>query len=273
MKTGEEAQELARSVRVTLSEWEPSVITKALVVEEDVTLSPREGDTLLLIIKSDAVIRESGSGAFDVFVVCTDNVRVRYYSVTTGCRVVRTAYVHADASIDWVDTAFGGAASQVTSYLLGTGAHAEFQSVFLGKDEEKYDIHSSMVHYGNNSTSNMVTRSVMLDKSSGRYEGLIRIDKDAAGCDAYQKEDTLLLSPDANMDATPNLEISNEDVRCSHGVSLSQLDEEKIFYFRSRGIPKKAAVDLVIHGFFDEILDRMGPYASDVRKQLFGRLA
>ena len=210
MKTGEEAQELARSVRVTLSEWEPSVITKALVVEEDVTLSPREGDTLLLIIKSDAVIRESGSGAFDVFVVCTDNVRVRYYR-----------------------------------YRLSI----------------------------NNSTSNMVTRSVMLDKSSGRYEGLIRIDKDAAGCDAYQKEDTLLLSPDANMDATPNLEISNEDVRCSHGVSLSQLDEEKIFYFRSRGIPKKAAVDLVIHGFFDEILDRMGPYASDVRKQLFGRLA
>ena len=87
----------------------------------------------------------------------------------------------------------------------------------------------------------MKTRSGMLDERPGRYEGLIKIDKNAAGCEADQKEDTLLISPDAKMVATPNLEICNEDVRCSHGVSLSQLDAEKIFYFRRRGLKEADA--------------------------------
>jgi len=164
------------------------------------------------------------------------------------------------------------AKTNVTSYLEGTGSGAEYRSLFLGVGHERYDVKSSMVHLGDRSTSNMLTRAAMLGKSKGKYEGLIKIDVNAKGCDAYQKEDTLLLSEDARMDATPNLEISNEDVKCSHGVSLGQVDEEKLFYFLSRGISRNRAVRLIVQGFFDEVLQPMGDRAKEIRDQIASRL-
>src|SRR5256885_1492185 len=107
---------------------------------------------------------------------------------------------------------------QHISELMGTGLwkQASAEEVFLqGK------------------SSHMLTRAVLLEKSKGMYRGLIRILPGASKCDAYQREDALLLGDESRMDAVPILEIKNDDVKCSHGVTLGQVNEEQLFYLET----------------------------------------
>lgn len=241
-----------------------------------IEISPRSGQRHTIIVEpgTEVLLIERGIGDYSVDILVQENAKIRYFSTSTGnTRTRRFAYLEKDASILWIDAAFGERVdAEVTTFLAGEGSNAEFTSVFLGKDEEQYTIKSRMVHSGNKSTSNMLTRAVLLDCSRGDYEGMIRILPHAAGCDAYQKEDTLLLSSEAKMDAQPNLEISNEDVRCSHGVGLGRIDDEKLFYLLSRGIPKTKAIQLIVEGFFGQIIDRMGTHGDPVKKRLVARL-
>ncbi|MDD9953918.1 MAG: SufD family Fe-S cluster assembly protein [Candidatus Woesearchaeota archaeon] len=259
--------------------WEkPSGKEVVVHVQENsdvVLVSPSDGERVTILVDKnvEVVFFEEGSGTYTVDILCKDNANVRYYSKTTTGSAKRFCYLERDASIFWIDATYGTAKVAVTSYLADKGADAEFHSVFLGSGSHTFSVTSKMIHAGSHSTSNMVSRAVMLGKSKGNYEGLIRILPEAKGCDAYQKEDTLLLSPEAHMDATPNLEISNEDVRCSHGVSLGQVDDEKLFYFLSRGIPKKEAVQLIVQGFFDEILDGMQEHGTGIRKDILQVIA
>ena len=235
-------------------------------------LTPTNGEHVRLTIKEDTTIVENGTGTFSVQLEVLPNVNVKYFSVTQG-KATRQANLQDDATILWVDATLGeNAESIVISNLDGEGSDAQFESVLLGKDKDTFKVRSTMVHNASHSTSNMLTRAVMLDQSQGDYAGTIKIKPTAKGCDAYQKEETILLSEDAKMDAQPNLEISNEDVRCSHGVSVGQIDDEKLFYFQSRGITKDLAVKLIVQGFFDEIIDRMGDHAAPVKQQLLARL-
>lgn len=240
----------------------------------DLTIRPEDGQCITVVIdeNTEVTIFERGSGNFTVDILCGENARLHYISASSGVTVRRFAYLERDASLLWVDAAYGGAQTHVTSYLGGMGASAEFESVLLGRNDERYVVRSNMVHAADNGTSNMLTRAVMFDESKGDYAGTIKINPDARGCDAYQKEDTLMMSRSARMDAQPNLEISNEDVSCSHGASLGQVDEEEIFYFLSRGIPRKQAVQLIVQGFFDTVLARMGGHAEGVRSEIYERI-
>jgi Fe-S cluster assembly protein SufD len=240
------------------------------IVESAISLSPAEAEHYTIIVGkgAQAKIRERGEGVFTVDLLLEENSGLTYLSLSSANVVRRFAFLENDARLLWIDVAVGGAHSTVATYLAGQGADARFRSVFLGRGDEQYEVRTSMIHAGDRSTSNMLTRSVMLGRSAGTYEGLIRIEEHARGCDAYQKEDTLLLSPDARMRATPKLEIGNEEVRCSHGVSLGQVDAEKIFYMASRGIARGDAISLIIEGFFDEVL---GDDGASLRAPLLER--
>ncbi len=242
--------------------------------EEGLRISPEDGDRIVILVEPGASARivELGEGAFSVDIVLREDARLTYCSWGEATRARRFALLLADAAVSWLDASHGGCGIDVTSCLSGKGSDARYMSVFLGAGSERYDVRSRMIHLGDKSTSNMLTRAVMLGASSGVYEGLIRIDERARGCDAYQKQETLLLSDDARMDATPNLEIRNEDVRCSHGVSLGQLDEEKVFYFLARGIPRVHAMRLIVEGFFADVLAAMGAQGEEARGVLLSRL-
>ena len=84
---------------------------------------------------------------------------------------------------------------------------------------------------------------------------MIYVAPDAEKTDGYQKNENLMLSDDANVLAQPGLEIITDDVKCSHGTTITNIDDDQIFYLTSRGIPKKEAEQLVIRGFFDTILN------------------
>lgn len=246
--------------------------TDVAVVSGEETLTVEDGQKLAILVEDEATVVERGTGSYVVQVFLSENASLKYFSASTGT-VRRIAHLEQDASILWVDAAFGADVNaEVVSRLAGQGASAEFESVLLGTGKGRYVVRSSMVHAADNTTSNMITRAVMFDESRGDYAGTIQILPDARGCDAYQKEDTLLMSGQARMDAQPNLEISNEDVRCSHGASLGRIDEEKIFYFLSRGIGREEAVKLIVQGFFDSILDRMGRHGEQIRDDIMAKV-
>jgi Fe-S cluster assembly protein SufD len=86
---------------------------------------------------------------------------------------------------------------------------------------------------------------------------MIRVMKGAQGTDAYQTNRNLILSEDAHADSLPNLEIEADDVRCSHGATIGQQDEQQLFYLMSRGLPRAIAEKLIVEGFFEEVLARV----------------
>ena len=100
----------------------------------------------------------------------------------------------------------------------------------------------------------MVQRAVLDGKSKLIINGLVKIEQSAPYSNGYQKEDTLLLSPDAEVAPIPNLEIDNNNVRCSHGTTVGQIDKEVLFYLMSRGLDHETALRLAVKGFFEPLI-------------------
>jgi Fe-S cluster assembly protein SufD len=86
---------------------------------------------------------------------------------------------------------------------------------------------------------------------------MIRVEKDAQKTNAYQENRNLMLSPKAHADSIPGLEILANDVRCTHGATLSQVDRDALFYLMARGLPRSEAERLIVRGFFQDVLDRI----------------
>lgn len=271
----EEAMEVISpivSILKTTGAWRPVPGKRhvAIVIEKDeeLTLAPAPHDHTVIIVKANvqATIAEQATAA-GTYLLLEQGARLKYLTQGSAQRFL---YLEQDAQLDWIDIASGR--SESTAYLAGTGAHAKFRSLFLGTSNEHYDVHVSMIHRGSRTTSNMLTRAALLDESTGTYRGLIRILPQASGCDAHQREDTLLLGDNAKMDAVPILEISNNDVKCSHGVALGQVDEEQLFYFESRGIARNDATTMIVQGFFDQLLISMGEYGAQVREEMLRKV-
>lgn len=223
-----------------------------------------------VVIPSGESITIHDDTARDAIIVVGCRATLRYITTaraenTTRTSARRTIYAMRDAQIDWIDAMTGspgqptaGFEAQNTVLLAGTDARAKFRSVFLGAGDEEYHSVVRMLHLVSRTKSHMLTRAALLGKSSGRYRGLIRIMPGAQKCDAYQRSDTLLVGDRPRMDALPVLEIHNDDVRCSHGVAIGRVDQEPLFYLRSRGIPAGSAMSMLVRGFFDPVLISMG---------------
>jgi Fe-S cluster assembly protein SufD len=235
---------------------------------EVVRITPRAHDQTVIHVRQHAeatVVEQSMECTTYIFL--EPNAKLRYITHSESS-TQRFVYLEQHAQLVWTDVAFNGMRSENTIYLAGDGANARFGSVFLGKNAEECRQVVSMIHKGSRTSSHMLTRAVMLDNSKGAYRGLIRILPDAKGCDAFQREDALLLGDHSRMDAVPVLEISNDDVRCSHGVTLGQIDEEQLFYVQSRGLSRADAISMMVQGFFDQMLIAMGEMGEPLRKQL-----
>ena len=105
--------------------------------------------------------------------------------------------------------------------------------------------------------SNQFYRTILDDSARGVFQGKVHVHKIAQKTDGYQLSNAILLSEKAEMDTKPELEIYADDVRCSHGATTGQLDEEPVFYLRSRGLSEKEARELLIQAFVDEVVDKI----------------
>jgi len=141
--------------------------------------------------------------------------------------------------------------------LNGEGSATNNYGIFFGNEKQQFDLVANSIHNAPNTTSDIFTKGALTDTSKCIYRGLVKIHQNAGGSNGYQKEDTLLLSPDAAADSIPNLEIDNSDVRCTHGATIGRIDREKMFYLMSRGLNEKQATRTYVRGFFEELILKM----------------
>ncbi len=170
---------------------------------------------------------------------------------------LRSAQVQSRAQIKWFDYWSLNALvrSNCLTQLIGLGASAELAGVFLGRDRELYDLAVKIGHQAPQTKSLLKIRGVLDDEAKAIYRGLVKIEREARGADAFQSVDTLVLSDRAEMDPIPALEIKNNEVRCGHAATVGQLDQEKLFYLRSRGLDQRASLALMIEGFLKSAID------------------
>jgi len=142
-------------------------------------------------------------------------------------------------------------------YLGGEGAECNSYGLYLADKFQHVDNFVNVDHAFPNCTSNQLFKGVLDDMATGAFNGRIYVHKDAQGTMAYQKNNNILLTDDAKMDTKPQLEIYADDVKCSHGATVGQLDDNALFYLRSRGIEKRQARLMLMFGFAHEVIQNI----------------
>jgi len=176
------------------------------------------------------------------------------YNFTT-----RRAVLARDAKVEWIPGEFGSALSRshARSVLSGSGSESYSVGIFFGSGRQHIDMGITMLHVGDHTSSDMVTKGVADDHARVVYRGLTDIEHGARFTSGFQRENTMLLSEDARADAIPGLEIDETEVQAGHAATVGQIDKVQLFYLMSRGLPKSEAIHLIVSGFFDPILQRI----------------
>ncbi len=154
----------------------------------------------------------------------------------------------------------GGSAvsrNEIHGTFGGEGAHLQLDGVFLGAGSQHCDNTTFVNHAVPSCTSSQVFKGVLDEQSRGVYQGQVTVAKDAQQTDGRQLVKTLLLSDQAEIDAKPELKIFADDVKCAHGATAGDIDDEQLFYLRSRGIDEVTARALLVEAFLTEVLERL----------------
>ncbi|MDQ4005554.1 MAG: Fe-S cluster assembly protein SufD, partial [Actinomycetota bacterium] len=223
-----------------------------------------EGASVTFIDRYASPDLESALSVAAVEIFAGPNAHVRYVSLQDWGRgvthlSVQRARLARDARVYSLAVSFGADLSrtEVESILAEPGAHSEMLGAYFTDGTQHVDHRSLQDHVAPHCTSDLLYKGALRDASRVVYSGLIRIHPGARGSDAYQTNRNVVLSDEAKADSIPNLEIENNDVRCSHAASVGPVDENEVFYLQSRGIPRDEAERLIVGGFFQEVLDRV----------------
>ena len=138
------------------------------------------------------------------------------------------------------------------------GGEAFVDGLYMLDSSQHHDTHSIIDHTVPNCISHQTYKGVLNDHSRGVFNGKVFVRENAHGTDAQQSNKNLLLSNDARVDTKPQLEIFNDDVKCSHGATVGQLEEEELFYLLTRGLPETLARNLLTYGFAEEVITKIG---------------
>jgi Fe-S cluster assembly protein SufD len=173
-----------------------------------------------------------------------------------------------DAELQWVQTLLGSRMAKVNAYydLAGPGARAYVHGFMFGDKRQHFHLHTLQRHLVENTTSDLLIKGCLKDRARSIYQGLIQVSEGAQRTDAYQANRNLLLSDTARADSIPGLEILANDVRCTHGATIGNVDDEQMYYLMSRGLQRTDAQRLIVEGFFAPVLDRIP--LDDVREHL-----
>ena len=164
-----------------------------------------------------------------------------------------------DANLDTLIVNLGASVARVdlNARLEGPGARSDMLGLYFARGDQHFDHNTRQDHVSEQAESDLLYKGALYDRAKTIFRGIIRVHEGAQRTDAYQTNRNILLSEDAEAVSLPNLEIEADDVKCSHGATVGQLDEEELFYLMSRGLDREAAERLVIFGFFGEVLDRL----------------
>ena len=173
---------------------------------------------------------------------------------------INTTTVDHDASAMSLNLHLGGRYSRFESLsrLTGEGGRSDLLAVSVADQDQEFDARTLQDHISPHTTSDLLYKNALDGKARSIFGGLIRVEPHAHFTDAYQKVRNLLLSDDAEADSMPGLEILADNVRCTHGATSGQIDADELFYLRARGISTALAQRLIVGGFLNEVIRRLG---------------
>ncbi len=167
------------------------------------------------------------------------------------------AAVAAGGFYDAFTLTLGGrvARGECHARLTGPGATVHLNAAQMLGGNQIGDITTVVVHDAPNCSSRQTVKNVLTDRARGVFQGRIEVERVAQKTDGYQMSQALLLSPEAEIDCKPELQIYADDVKCSHGATIGELDDDQLFYLRARGIPQQEARSMLIRAFLDDALE------------------
>jgi Fe-S cluster assembly protein SufD len=229
---------------------------------------------MLLVLEDEADLRAlvedfSGGGAFASSVseaVVGANAHVRHVQLQRlGSDVwnfsTQRAHLAQDSSLRTLNVALGSRLSRNTVQVVldGRGAQADLLGIVDVAGRQHVDFQTLQDHFGDLTRSDLVIHDALRERSSANFTGLIRINKPAHQTESSQEQKNILLSDASKADSDPKLEILNNDViRCTHGAAVGPVDEEMVFYLQSRGLDRASAEGLIVEGFFQSVLKKLG---------------
>ena len=207
-------------------------------------------------------LRAYTNAAVELFV--GQNAKLEYVSIQNLSRetwhfAFHRARVERDAELDWVAGGFGSKKGKVRieNDLAGPGATSRVTGAYFADGDQHLDYDTFQEHLAPSTTSDFAFKGALRDSATAVWRGMIRVEPDAQKTNAYQENRNLLLSNQAHADSIPGLEIMANDVRCTHGATIGQVDREQLFYLMARGLSRAEAERLIVRGFFADILDRI----------------
>lgn len=164
-----------------------------------------------------------------------------------------------DSQVKTIAVNLGSAYARLQNHtrIVGPGADVKMYGLTVASGEQEFDQRTLQIHEAPHTYSDLLFKNALLDDARTIFSGLIKVDPEAQQTDAYQTNRNLMLSKTAEANSLPGLEIEANDVKCSHGATTGQVDESELFYLRSRGIPESTAYQLLVFGFFEEIVEKI----------------
>ena len=199
-----------------------------------------------------------------VQMIVEDNASVTHYRVQKDSSEafnygVTEVTLGRGSSYNSTNINLGGGLSRhdIEVKFTAEGGEAWVDGLYMLNGSQHHDTHSIIDHTVPNCNSHQNYRGVLNDKSRAVFNGKVFVRENASGTDAQQQNKNLLLSNDARVDTKPQLEIFNDDVKCSHGATVGQLEEDELFYLLTRGLPETLARNLLTYGFAEEIINKI----------------
>jgi Fe-S cluster assembly protein SufD len=247
----------AESVELSFASKENSMLCPHIIVVAEA------GSRATLLETYNSPGRSFTNSAIQI--VVEDNANLTHYRVqkeSSGSFHVGTTEISLGrgSRYDSTNINLGGAISRhdIDLKFTAEGGEAFVDGLYMLGGDQHSDTHSVIDHLVPNCTSHQTYKGVLNDRSRGVFNGKVFVRENAQGTDAQQSNKNLLLSNDARVDTKPQLEIFNDDVKCSHGATVGQLEEEELFYLLTRGLPDALARNLLTYGFAEEIINKIG---------------
>lgn len=263
-------------ITTTLTAGDKALFPRTLIVLE-------EGAELTYIehLTGNATSEAGQSCQARTHIHCAPNSRLHYASVQHWGGDMRYiaqqhATVEKDAHMTSLSISLGSATTKTVTetVMAAPGADANIFGLTFGDGSQHIDHHTLQTHQAPNTTSNLLYKTALTDNAQGVYTGLIKMGEKAQQGAAYQSNRNLLLSDACATNAVPQLEIEANDVKCSHGATMGSIDEEQLYYLTSRGLSKTQAEQMIIAGFFEELLTELPSedLAESVRGSIYKKL-
>lgn len=234
-----------------------------------------EDNSSVTYVENYVSTMESANGVFNIVteVIAKANAKVQFGAVDTLAKGI-TGYINRrgvadrDARIEWALGLMndGNTVYENVTNLIGDGSYGDTKTVVVGRGEQTQNFTTSIVHFGKNSEGYILKHGVMKDSATSVFNGIGKIEHGATKSNAEQSSRVLMLNEKARGDANPILLIDEDDVTAGHAASVGRVDPLQLYYLMSRGITKKEAERLVIHGFLAPVVNALP--IDGVKKQL-----